>query len=97
MVKSNKMAKKEHSSYQQDVISRYYDNLSGIMLTKLQELVTELYLAESKAKQAKLWDKAEKAMTKLKIKPEIIAHIMAKKDVTILAKNLEDWLKTVRK
>jgi hypothetical protein len=31
-------------------------------------------------------------MLKLKIPPDIIAHIMAKKDVQILAKNLNDWL-----
>ena len=46
------MAKKELSNYQRSVINNYYDNLDTIMLTKLQEIVTDLYLAESKAKQA---------------------------------------------
>ena len=86
------MAAKEYSSYQRDVISRYYDNLEAITLTKLQELVSQLYLADSKAKQAKLWDRVHKAMIKLKVKPAIIKHTMAKKDVVILAKNIEDWL-----
>ena len=40
-----------------------------------------------------LWKLAQKAMLKLKIKPAIIDHIMANKDVEILAKNLNDWLK----
>jgi hypothetical protein len=31
-------------------------------------------------------------MLRLKVKPAIIEHIMNKKDVVILAKNLEDWL-----
>ena len=35
---------------------------------------------------------AEKAMQKLKIKPQIINHIMTKKNPEILAKNLQDWL-----
>ena len=91
------MAPKQYSKYQQDVISRYYDNRDTIMLTKLQELVTELYLAEGKPKQEKLWERAQKAMKKLKIKPAIIDHIMKKKSVTILAKNLEDWLKAAGK
>lgn len=86
------MAEREYSSYQRDVISRYYDNLDTIMLNKLQELVSQLYLANSKPKQAQLWERAHKAMLKLKIKPAIIEHIMNKKDVVILAKNLEDWL-----
>jgi hypothetical protein len=86
------MAAKDYSSYQRDVISRYYDNLDAIALTRLQELVGQLYLADSKAKQARLWERAHKAMVRLKIKPAIIDHIMNKKDVTVLARNLEDWL-----
>ncbi len=84
---------KDRSKYQQKIISNYYDNLDTIMLTKLQELVTELYLADSKAKADRLWDRAQKAMEKLKIKPAIIEHIMKTRSVTVLAKNLEKWLK----
>lgn len=86
------MAGKEYSAYQWDVISRYYDNLDAVTLTRLQELVSQLYLANSKAKQAQLWERAHKAMLRLKVKPVIIKHIMDKKDVVILAKNLEGWL-----
>ena len=90
------MPKKEYSNYQRDVIAGYYKNLDAITLTKLQELVTELYLADSKAKQDRLWERAHKAMTKLKIKPAIIEHIMKERSATILAKNLEDWLKAAK-
>ncbi len=86
------MAKNDRSKYQKQVISRYYDNLDTIMLTKLSELVTELYLADTPAKQARLWDRAHKAMIKLKIKPAIIEHIMQRQNIQILAKNLNDWL-----
>jgi hypothetical protein len=84
---------KERSNYQQKVISRYYENLDTIMLGKLQEMVTDLYLADSETKKKRLWDRVDKAMQKLKVKPNIYEHILLKKDVTILAKNLEDWLK----
>jgi len=86
------MSGKEYSSYQRDVISRYYDNVESITLARLQELVGQLYLAKSEAKQARLWERAQKAMVRLKIKPAIIEHIMNKKDVVVLAKNIEDWL-----
>ena len=87
------MAKQQYSSHQQKVIANYYDNLDTIMLTRLQELVTELYLADSKQKQDRLWDRACKAMVKMKIKPALIDHIMRERLVTTLAKNVEDWLK----
>ena len=48
------MGKREYSGYQQDVISRYYQNLDTIALGRLQELVTDLYLAKGKAKKEKL-------------------------------------------
>ena len=85
------MTKKEYSKYQKSVISGYYNNLDTIMLQKLGELVTELYLADTQTKKDRLWQRAHKAMVKLKITPAIIDHIMKKQDVEILAKNLQDW------
>ena len=87
------MAKNNYSGYQQSVISRYYENLDTIMLGKLQELVTELYLADSNAKRKRLWERVHTAMIKLKIKPSVVKHIMEKGSAEILAKNVEDWLK----
>ncbi|MHC4394079.1 MAG: hypothetical protein ACYS1A_00355 [Planctomycetota bacterium] len=87
------MAKPERSEYQKKIISGYYENLDTIILQQLGELVTELYLAESPAKKKQLWQRVHKAMSKLRVKPAIINHIMANKDVEILAKNLNDWLR----
>jgi len=86
------MARREYSQYQKNVINNYYGNLDTIMLGKLGELVSELYLAETDAKRDRLWERAHKAMLNLKIPPAIISHIMAKKDVKILARNLNDWM-----
>ena len=91
------MAKNDYSQYQKDVISGYYHNLDTIMLGKISELVTELYLADTQAKQNRLWQRANKAMVKLKVPPAIIDHIMEKKDVEVLAKNLQDWLAKKKK
>ncbi|MBW8035327.1 MAG: hypothetical protein FVQ79_06795 [Planctomycetes bacterium] len=88
---------KDRTKHQQKIISNYYDNLDTIMLTKLQEMVTDLYLADSQAKTDRLWERAQKAMEKLKIKPAIIQHIMKSRSVTVLAKNLEQWLKAAPK
>jgi len=87
------MAEREYSSHQRKVIQRYYDNRDVIMLQKLQELVTELYLAKDGPKEDRLWERAEKAMSNLKVKPGLMEHIMQKRSVEVLAANVQDWLK----
>jgi len=81
----------DFSPYQKKVINRYYDNRDDIMITKLSEIVTELYLADTEAKQDRLWKRAETAMKNLKIKEQYITHIMAQRNPELLAKHLKDW------
>ena len=83
----------EYSKHQKRIIENYYRNLDGIMLAKLQDLVGELYLAESDKKREQLWKRIHKALVKLKIKPGLIEHIVNSRDPKVLAANLEDWLK----
>jgi hypothetical protein len=90
------MAKQDYTPYQQNIISQYYDRLDTIMLTKLQKLVSELYLAETQAKRDRLWKRVHQAMTKLGAPPAIVEHIMAGQDVEVLAKNVQDWLKNTK-
>lgn len=87
------MTKKEYSDFQKSLISDYYRNLDTIMLNKLSELVSEIYIADSEKKKDKLWKRVLKAMENMKIPPKIVEHIMEKQDVQILAKNLQNWLK----
>ena len=91
------MGVKEHTNYQKKVISRYYENLDSIMLGKLQELVTELYLADSQKKSDRLWERAYKAMVKIKVKPAVVDHIMKTRSVEVFAKNVQDWSKIGQK
>ena len=91
------MSSKHYSNHQKNIIGNYYENLDAIMLQKLQELVTELYLADSEAKKTRLWERVAKAMAKLKVKASIAEHILAKKQVEVLAMNVQDWLKAVPK
>ena len=91
------MAQRDYSEHQQRIITKYYNQLDTIMLQKLQELVGELYLADTDAQRRRLWQRVEKAMVNLKIPPDIMAHILAQKDVEVLARNLQDWLKQAKK
>lgn len=85
------MAKREYTDYQKNAISNYYRNLDTIMLGKLAAMVSELYLAETEEKADRLWERVRKAMVKLGIPEVIIKNIMGKKDVKILAANLQEW------
>lgn len=85
------MGKQEYTAYQQGIISNYYNQLDTIMLTKLQELVSELYMADTEAKKKRLWDRVQKAMVKLKVPPKVAEHIMARRDVQVLARNVQEW------
>jgi hypothetical protein len=41
----------KYSKHQQKIINNYYENREAISLQRLSELVTELYLAEGKARE----------------------------------------------
>jgi len=86
------MAQQDYSEHQQRIITKYYNQLDTLMLQKLQELVGELYLADTDAKRNRLWQRVQKAMLNLKLPDQTVEHIMAKKDVETLARNLQDWL-----
>lgn len=86
------MARREYTKHQQDIIRNYYENRDTIAMQRLGELVTELYLAQTDAKKNRLWEQVGKCMAQLKVAPTIAAHIIEKKDVQVLAKNLNDWL-----
>jgi len=87
----------DFSPYQQKVIKRYYDQRDQIMLTKLQEMITELYLAESDKKRAQLWQRVAQAMETLKVPPRLAEHILTKQKPEVLAANVNDWLKAAQR
>jgi len=87
----------DYTRHQKKIIERYYDRRDEIMLGKLQEIVTELYLAETDAKRDQLWKRAEKAMKALKVSDAIVKHILAQAKPEVLAKNVRQWLQDARK
>ena len=79
------------SKFQQKVIKNYYNNQEAILLQRLGEHITELYLAEGKAR-AKRWKDIAKVLEKLKIPPTRIETLLKKDDPALLAKLLEELL-----
>jgi hypothetical protein len=81
----------ERSKYQQQIIKNYYKNQDAISLQRLSELVTNLYLAEGKAR-AREWKHIVATLEKLKIPQKRIDHLVSKDDPTLLAKLVEELL-----
>ncbi|HYF51996.1 MAG TPA: hypothetical protein VEJ63_21485 [Planctomycetota bacterium] len=79
-----------HTSYQKGIIKRYYENKEDINSQKLGEIVSELYLADSPAKAARLWKSAETALMNLGANKARVEKIVAAKDLQGLAKLVEE-------
>jgi len=84
------MAKR--SPHQQRIIRDYYKNRDAIMLQKLGEMVTDLYLAEGKARE-RLWKRVVQALEKLEVPAARIEHIVQSDNPSLVA----DLLKTLMK
>jgi len=82
----------ERSKYQQKIIKNYYEHHDTIMLQRLGEQVTELYLAEGKAR-AKQWERITKTLEQLKIPASRIEHLVGSDNPALVAKLLEELLK----
>lgn len=80
----------QYSKYQQNIIKNYYNNREAISLQRLQELVTELYLAEGK-KRAKLWDSLGGHLEKLGVPAKEIQHVVAEEKPELVAKLVERY------
>ncbi len=64
----------KYTAHQQKVIKNYYKNRDDIAIQRVQELVTELYLAEGK-KREKVWDSLAGHLEKLGLPADRIANL----------------------
>jgi hypothetical protein len=81
----------EFSKHQQKIIRNYYDNQDSILLQKLGEHITELYLAEGKAR-ARRWKLIVANLEKLKVPASRIEHLEKSDDPAKVAQLLEELL-----
>jgi hypothetical protein len=81
----------ERSKYQDKIIKNYYQNRDAIALQRLGELVTELYLAEGKARERK-WKNVVGALEKLKVPQTRIEHLVKQNNPSLVAKLVEELM-----
>jgi hypothetical protein len=82
---------KKRTAYQERAIRHYYQNRDDLMLQRLGELVTDLFLAEGKAK-TRLWARTAEVLEKLRVPASEIQHLVASDNPTLLANVLEKLL-----
>lgn len=80
------MAKGQYlSKHQQGIVNRYYAHADARVMHKLQELVSDLYLASDEKSAAKLWKNVETSLGHSGLDPAKIARVLESKDVKALA------------
>ncbi|MCH2113601.1 MAG: hypothetical protein MK171_01630 [Pirellulales bacterium] len=82
---------KGYSKHQQRIIRNYYDNKDAISLQRLSELVTDLYLAEGKARAIK-WKQAIGALEKLGVSRKRIEQLHQQDNPAQLARVVEEMM-----
>ena len=82
---------RDFTPYQKHVIRNYYENRDHLMLQRLSEVVSDLFLAEGETKQRRLWASAEKALRNLKVPSDRIARILESQDVHLLAEVVKEF------
>jgi hypothetical protein len=81
----------KRTNYQDRVIRNYYQNRDAILLQRLGELVTDLFLSEGKAK-ARLWKRVAEILEKFKIPQAQIQHLVRSDNPTLVANVLKKLL-----
>jgi hypothetical protein len=79
------------SSRQDRIIRDFYRNQDALLLQRLGEMVTELYLAEGKGR-LRLWQRAAACLGKLGIPQERIDHVVASDNPSLLANLVKELL-----
>jgi len=82
---------RQQSNYQDRVIRNYYQNRDTIMLQRLGELVTDLFLAEGKTK-SRIWKRVAEILEKLKVPKSQIEHLVRSDNPTLVANVLKKLL-----
>jgi len=81
----------KQSNYQDRVIRNYYKNRDEIMLQRLGELITDLFLSEGKAR-VRLWKRVAEILEKLEIPKAEIQHLVRSDNPTLVANVLKQLL-----
>ncbi|AMV30817.1 hypothetical protein VN12_01785 [Pirellula sp. SH-Sr6A] len=82
------MAMENYTRYQQGVIKSYYQNRDNVSFQRVQELLTDLYLAEGKKKE-KVWESMFNHLEKLGVPPDQLEHLKKQRKPELIAQLIQ--------
>ncbi|XZE44708.1 hypothetical protein SH467x_004325 [Pirellulaceae bacterium SH467] len=82
------MAMENYTRYQQGVIKSYYQNRDNVSFQRVQELLTDLYLAEGKKKE-KVWESMFNHLEKLGVPPDQMEHLKKQRKPELIAQLIQ--------
>jgi hypothetical protein len=82
------MPSENYSKYQQTVIRNFYNNRDNVSLQRVQELLTDLYLAEGK-KREKVWESMFLHLERIGLPPDQLNRIKEAKNPELIAKLIQ--------
>ena len=81
------MAKRpDLTDHQRRIVHRYYNNIDTISVQKLQEIVSDLALADDPKKADRLWKRAETALAKTAANDAEVRTALAQRNLESLAR-----------
>ena len=80
----------DRTPHQEKIIKRYYEHRDDIMLNRLSEIVSELYLATSEGQLKRLWSRADAALKGLKVPDRRRERLLQQRDSENLAHLLRE-------
>jgi len=83
------MAKR--TPYQDRIVRRYYQKQDQILVQRLGDLVTDLYLAEGK-NRVRLWKRTAEILEKLKVPKDRVQHVCQSDNPALVAEVLKEIL-----
>jgi hypothetical protein len=81
---------RDYTRHQRAIIRRYYANQGRIATQRLGELVSEIYLATSDKKAARLWEQVEKHLSRTDADPTWVRKMVADRNVEWLAEMVSE-------
>ncbi len=82
------MPAENYTKYQQSVIRNYYNNKDNVSLQRVQELLTDLYLAEGKKKE-KVWESMFTHLERIGVPADQLTHLKAAKNPELIAQLIQ--------
>ena len=80
--KVNLMAKGQNRTRHQDgIVKRYYEHRDTIALQNVSEIASDLFLCDNPKKEARLWERAAKALTHTGVDAQQFERIVADRDI----------------